>query len=614
MRRPLTTRDTALVAGLVAVIVALPSLRNGFAYDDVWIVAQNPVVREPGGIWHILTTTYWPPTEGHGALWRPLTLAAFRLEWLLGGGAPLVFHIVTVLLAGIAAALVAGAVGTLFGPLVALVAGVLFAVHPVHVEVTATVVGQAELWAAVAYLGAVLAAWRAAGAAAPQTRMRWTGLMAVALLLGLGAKEHVVTFPLVLGLVWWRRAHHDGRPFGAILREQTATALLATGAVVAYLLARAAVLGDAASAGGIATGLDPTSPWRRLAVMLPVSLRWLELLFFPWHLSVDYSPQYLVPDPRFGLVHLAALGVWLALGVAAWRSRARVPALFFGCGWFAITIAIVSNVIVPLEVLLAERLLFLPSVGWAMAVAGVAVTWAREARARVVVSGLVAALAVAFAIRSAWRAPVWRSNDTVFRQMLREAPNSYRTHWALGAQAFAQGDSTTGEREWREAIRLNPEHPQPLEDLGRLYTRTGRWEAAIPLLERVIALDSSRAGSALALGTAYTRAGRLTEAEAFLATMERRHEQEAMFPALRADVLRRLGDYPEALDAARTAVRRDSTQWQLWLLAAETAGLGGACDAMHELADGARRHGGPGAAATVDRVLDGVANRNGSCK
>ena len=612
--RRLRTSDAALIAGLAAVLVALPALWNGFAFDDIWIVAQNPAVRTPGGLVHLLTTTYWPAREGHGTLWRPVTLAAFALQWLIGGGAPLVFHAVTVALAGAAAALAAAVAGTFFGPTVALVAGVLFAVHPVHVEVTATVVGQAELWAAIAYLGATLAAWRACGTPSHRARLGWALAMAGAVLFGLGAKEHVVTFPLMLALVWWRRAVTDARPVRAILGEQVIAALLVLGVIGLYVVARAAVLGNAADAGGIATGLDPHAPWRRLVVMLPVSLWWLKLLFFPWRLSVDYSPQHLVPDPDFGMTHAAAIVVWLVIVAGAWRFRTRVPAVLFGLAWFAITITIVSNVVVPLEVLLAERLLFLPSAGWAIAVAGPLVASVRVPRSRTLALTAIAAVGLAFGLRSAWRAPVWRSNETLFAQMLEEAPESFRTYWVLGAQAFARADSATGEREWREAIRLNPAHPQPIEDLGRLYARAGRWEEAVPLLERVIALDSSRVGSALALGTAYTRIGQLDRADAFLAAMTRTHQEEPMFPALRADVLRRQGDYAGALAAARAAVARDSTQWQLWLLAAETASLGGDCAALQELAGGARRWGGPAAAATVDRVLAGVANRNASCK
>jgi tetratricopeptide (TPR) repeat protein len=279
-----------------------------------------------------------------------------------------------------------------------------------------------------------------------------------------------------------------------------------------------------------------------------------------------------------------------------------------------VTVAIVSNVVVPLEVLLAERLLYLPSAGWAVAVAGAAGLAATVMHRRTALVAAVVAVVVAFGMRSAWRAPVWRSNETLYAQMLREAPDSYRTHWGLGALAFARGDSAAGERAWRDAIRLNPADPQPLEDLGRLYARTGRWADAVPLLERVIARDSSRIGSALALGTAYLRTNRLDAAGELLTAMGARHAAEPMFPAMLAGLRRRQGDYGGAVDAAREAVRRDSADWQLWLLAAETAGLAGDCAMLNEMAAGARRLGGLEAERTIEQVLAGVANRNGSCK
>jgi len=612
MGRPLRTGDAVWAAAGLAVIVALPSLMNGFTYDDVWIVSANPAVREPSGLFRLLTATYWPATEGHGALWRPLTLAAFALQWLLGGGTPLVFHAVAVVMTGVAAGLVAALAGRLFGPVTALTGGLLFAVHPVHVEVTATVVGQAELWAAIAYLGAMLAAWQVCVSASARERAAWITAIGIAVTLGLGAKEHVVTIPMAIGLVWWRYATAVGRPLAVVAREQAAAAVVVLGVLAGYLVARAAVLGGVAGVGGVATGLDPASPWRRIAVMLPVSLRWLELLFVPWRLSADYSPQHLVPDASLSAIHGVAIFAWLGLAALLWRGRARLPAAAFGGSLFAITIAIVANVVVPLEVLLAERLLFLPSVGWAIAVGGVVALGAASSARRWLVPGVVLVV-LAFGARSVARAGVWRSNETLFAQMLREAPKSYRTHWALGAQAFARGDSADGEREWRDAIRLNPAHPQPLEDLGRLYARTGRWSAAVPLLERVIQLDSTRVGSALALGTGYTRLGRLDDAVAYLERMELRHPSEAMFPALRADVHRRREEYGAAADAADAALARDSTQWQLWLLAAETAALAGRCDAAASLAEEARRRGGAEGAEAMARMLSRAANRKVSC-
>ena len=70
----------------MALVVALPSIVNGFTYDDAWIVQHNATVTHPAGLWALVSSTYWPPTGGQGAAWRPVTLVAFALQWLVGGG------------------------------------------------------------------------------------------------------------------------------------------------------------------------------------------------------------------------------------------------------------------------------------------------------------------------------------------------------------------------------------------------------------------------------------------------------------------------------------------------------------------------------------------------
>jgi Flp pilus assembly protein TadD len=614
--RPLRVRDAVVASALLALVVALPSIGNGFTYDDAWIVERNPMVRHPGSLSALLSSTYWPPTDGEGALWRPVTLAAFALQWVAGDGRALVFHAVTIGLASLAAGLVAAFAGMLAGPAIALIVGLLFAVHPVHVEVTATVVGQAELLAAVAYLSALMAAWRAgADTTSPNARRWWLLAVAVASALGLGVKEHVITLPAALVLLWFWRAHQTRRPVRAVARREATALLLVLVVCLGYLLVRRALLGDAANAGAIAAGLDPTSALRRAVVMLPLSLRWLVLLVAPAHLSADYSPSYVVPDPHFGVPHLLALIVWVGLGLAAWRARRSAPLVTLGCALFLVTVSIVSNVLVPLEVLLAERLLYLPSVGWLLAVGGALGALARRVPAsrRWVVGG-TGIVVLLFAGRSVARAPVWRSNDVLFAQMAREAPRSFRAHWALGAQAFAAGDSVRGEREWREAIRLNPDHPQPLEDLGRLYAQTGRYAPAVPLLDRAVQLDSTRRGDAVLLAIALSRIGQTTRSLAVLDAMERLYGRGPGVEAVRADVLRRRGDIEGALIAARYAAHAAPDRWSLRLLVAEIAFAAGRCLEADSQLVAVRRLGGEPGAAAADSLAAGVANRKAVCK
>ena len=145
-----------LAAAATAVLVALPSIVNGFVYDDVWIVQDREVVHSLRPLGELLAAPFWPEARG-GYMWRPTTLFAFAGQWVVGGGSPAVFHAVSVVLYGMVSGLVALLGAWLFAPTVGLLAGILFAVHPVHVEVTANVVGQAELLAALGYLVALVA-------------------------------------------------------------------------------------------------------------------------------------------------------------------------------------------------------------------------------------------------------------------------------------------------------------------------------------------------------------------------------------------------------------------------------------------------------------------------
>src|SRR4051812_35226430 len=77
---------------LAACIVYANSVRNGFAYDDVWIVEKNTRVhqlRDLGSIW---LTPYWPTFGKQLGLYRPLTIFFFALEWAASGGRDWFFH------------------------------------------------------------------------------------------------------------------------------------------------------------------------------------------------------------------------------------------------------------------------------------------------------------------------------------------------------------------------------------------------------------------------------------------------------------------------------------------------------------------------------------------
>ncbi len=606
------TTLAVLIPAAVAVLVALPSIGNGFVYDDNWVIEGHEVVHSLSAPGELLRAPYWPG----GVIWRPVALMGYALQWAIGDGSPLVFHGASILMYGVLSGLVGLLAARLFDDRIGVFAGVLFAVHPVHAEVVANVVGQAELLAAIGYVVALLAAM--ARSRNENVVLRAGLLIAAcsALAFGLGGKEHVVTIPGALLVVWWISGRNRGVPFHVQARREWPVLAGFVAVIGVYLIFRAELAVSVTNAGGVAAVFEQRSALGRGIVMLPVSLIWLRVLFVPIWLSADYSIQHLVPQPNFGGVHAAAVLLWTAIAVLAWRFRHSMPALLAGCLLFAVMISVVSSVVVPLEILFAERFLFLPSLGWAIAVAGVGLS-VREhpvPRVRQAAWAGAGAVAILFGVRAAERATVWRSNDVFFENLSKDAPLSYRGHWAAGVDAFQRGDSVLGEREMRTAIQLNPHRADLLEQLGRIYAASGRHEPAIPLLARAVELDSTLLQSSLALAVSLARTGRPLEGLDVLDQASEIHGEVPGLLLVQGEVFKRAGQPRDALDALRRMIQHQPTVWRIRLMAAEAAALAGLCEEAYTHLDAARA-GARGTGLTdVEAVSSWVANGNALCK
>ncbi len=468
----MTARQAALVAGLLAVAVAAPSIRNGFVSDDRWIVAERSLLQHPASLGAVLQEPYWPVGFG-GSLWRPLVLASYALDYRISGS-PHWFHAVNVLWAGLAAALLTLLACRLSDPVTGLVTGLLFAVHPVHVEAVANVVGRAELMAAAGYAAALLCAL------AVERRPVYLIGVALGAAFAIGCKELAATLPAAVLLVYVGRASAGGIRAG--LRPAAAALLPILGYYVLHEWVGAGIL----SAGGTAAGLERLGMAQRTWAMLPVSLQWWRLLLFPAHLSADYSPGDIAVSTGLTGAHILGALVWAAAGWAAWRWRRTVPGIAIGLAWMIITVSPVANIIVPTELLVAERTLYLPSFGVAFALASVGVAWPWPARRRIALLALVVVLG---AVRSIARVSVWHDDEVHFQAMKDDAPHSYRTLWMVGRDEFQAGHWGSGERLLRDAIALAPSIAGPRLDLARFYLDAKLYRPAAEQLTAATAVD-----------------------------------------------------------------------------------------------------------------------------
>ena len=478
----------------IAVLALLASgigVTNQFTYDDKYIIQGNAALHSLGNVWGAFRSSYWPKAWG-GDGYRPFTMAAFTLEWAIGGGAPWVFHVVNVALYA-ATSVALFALAQLILPLwAAWLAAALFAVHPVHVEAVANTVGQSELWVALAALVAVFLYVRARQAGPLSVRVA----AVIVALYGLAclSKEHGIVLPALL-LVTEALVVRDARAFGARWRELRPFALALVAVAMGFLWARSTVLASHEFAG-----FEPVVAFQTLRVgtadriltMFGVVPIWIRLFLWPARLSSEYAP----PDVEIaqgasitqlpGFLLLCAV---LGLAVALWRRR---PVVSYGIAWIVIALLPTSNFLVPTGIILAERTLLLPSVGAMLAVAAALVwlaedrrvTWRREWA--VAVGALVIA---AGAIRSAMRSRVWHDNDKLFRQAVVDAPMSYRAHYMLGAWAFEQRRKREGEQEYHRALTLFPYDPFVAYNLARQYREVGLCAQALPFFRWAYELD-----------------------------------------------------------------------------------------------------------------------------
>ena len=502
------TRWSLLVVSLL-LLVGLSSgtgVHNGFTYDDVEVIQRNAEVHTLHHWWTLFAHSYWPRAYG-GDGYRPLTMLAFATEWVIGDGAPWIFHATNIALYG-AVTIAAFWLASLLLPTgAAWLVAALFAVHPVHVEAVASTVGQSELWVALLLVPAMAIYLRRCLTGTPLS-LGEAATICACYTLGLFAKEHAIVLPALI-IAAEVLLGSERRPLARRLVAIRPLVLCLTLLGTLYLAARSAVK------GGDISGFQPfvvfqtldLSYANRVLTMIGVVPEWIRLLLWPARLTTEYAPPDVDIAQGVSLVQLPGLlllvGI-LGLAVVLWKRRGLGAIASFGIAWFCITLLPSSNFIIPAGIIIAERTLFLPSLGALFAIGALAVWVAQRIAASrsfalrrnlsVMSCAGVVSILVAGAARSTSRTVVWHDNDRLFTQGIVDAPQSYRAYYMLGARKFEAGDKRNGERAYRHALALFPYDPFMAYNFALQYQLRGTYEAAIPLYKWAFALDPKLRG------------------------------------------------------------------------------------------------------------------------
>jgi hypothetical protein len=508
----MTRRDWLAPAtvALLALAATVTSIGHDFTFDDRHVILMNERVHALRNVWRLFGESYWPLVMG-GDGYRPVVMSLFTLEWVAGGGAPWLFHLVNILLAVATALAVQWCAAALLPTGAAWAAAALFAVHPVHVEVTGNVVGQSELIVALCLTLAVGVYLRARKRGWLRTRdaAAVLGLYVVGLL----AKEHAIVLPALL-LAAELTVIRDPA-WRAHARRARLFALLFVAISVAYLYVRGLVHTELA-------GFNPFPVFRflhmsafdRVATMMTEIPRVARLLVFPTHLSGDYSPTEVIVQHGFDVIQLPGIFICIGTVLLAAALRTRSPVASFGLLWVMIAVLPVSNLLIPAGFITAERTLFFPSVGVVL-VAGAIVEKVLE-RGRETERGLAfAAIGVLLILglaRSIDRQRVWKNNDVFFDQLVLDQPNGYRAHFLRARHIGSKLRLREAELEYKRAMRNFPYDVPMMVVVASDYYRSGLCGPTIALLRWSYAVDPTVSAGRLQFVECLAKAGRWEEA------------------------------------------------------------------------------------------------------
>ncbi|OQX64272.1 MAG: hypothetical protein B5M56_00325 [Desulfococcus sp. 4484_241] len=499
----------AVGIALFVLIVYSNTLHVPFLFDD-----YPNIVNRPGlhigrlTVENIIGACARAGRHGRVSIYRPVSNLTFALNYCLGGLnvtgyhlANIVFHIITALFLFKTILLFLGAAGQKLSPndrlLVAGVATLLWAIHPMQIQAVTYIVQRMALLAAMFY---IIGLWACARAfTEPDSRgtggVKFLAAGIVSFFLAVGSKENAVLLPA--GVLLAQSAFFSADSFGRSRRTVLACTLFMAIAGVLFAIH--------CTAGHLLDGYAcrPFDLKERLLTEPRVLFFYVYQLFLPLpeNFSIDHS--FAVSTSLFApATTIFAIAGLLATAVFAFMLRKRYPFVCFPWLFFLLS-HVVESTILPLEIMFEHRN-YLPSMFMFLPFA-VGIRWLldRYRRKATVLWGCVAA-AVCFIFMFVGMCTYvrnydWRSAKTLWESAISRAPDLARPFHNLAWYYERKGDTKRAIGLYRVALEKRVHDKRlkkglTLESLANIYYRQGQYDKAKAALERAIRLVEADGG------------------------------------------------------------------------------------------------------------------------
>ncbi len=490
---------------LVTLVAYYPAWHGGMLWDDDAHLTK-PELRSASGLWRI----WFEP--GATQQYYPLVHSVFWLQSKLWGDQVLGYHLVNIGLHALSAFLVVIILRRLEIP-GAILAGVIFALHPIQVESVAWMTELKNTLSGVFYLAAIQVYLEFDRTRRPVC-YRWAGAF---FLLALLSKTVTATLPAVLLVIfWWRRGtlswRKDARPLILFFALGAAAGLVTVWVERMFIGARGAEFDFSAVERLLIAG--------RAFIFYLRQLLWPDNLIFiypRWQIDAGVWWQYLFPAAAAALL------------VLAWQLRRRTRAPLAALLFFGISLAPALGFVnvYPFRFsFVADHFQYLANLGIITAFAA-SMEWllarAHSGLQPLMRTGVAVAIGLALGILTWHQSGQYADARGLYLETLRRNPQAWLMHLNLGAMAdHRSGDGLReAEAHYQKALAIYPDEPQVHNNLGSTWLEMGRYEDALRELQTAVRRAPGYAEAYLNLGAVLQHLGRYDEAvSAYLTALD----------------------------------------------------------------------------------------------
>jgi len=521
-----------LLVGLI-LIVYLPSIGNGFIWDDDAYVQHNPTLQSVHGLWQIWTEPTATPQ------YYPLVYTTFWIEYRLWSDRPLGYHVDNVLLHALGAVLLWRLLKRLKIPLPWLAAAI-FAVHPINVESVAWITERKNVLSGVFYFLA-FGTYLDAIKGTTLNRRRYAAALFL-FVLALFSKTVTATFPVaVLLVLWWKRGKLAWKDVVPLLPFFVVG--IGLGSVTGYL--------ERTHIGAHGVEWSSLTPIDRLLIAARAVWFYAGKLALPIRLTFIYPRWPIDPHDLRQWIYPAALATAL---IVLWLLRNRIgrgplASILFFIGTLFPALGFVN--VYPMRYsFVADHFQYLAGIGLIALFSAMLVAVVRSIRLRVAVAGLVVA---ALAVLSIRQQSIYKDSETLWRDTIAKNPGSWMAHANLGHFLHAQGRDEQGWQEDRLALELAPNLAEPHFTVAIGDAVHGDLDGTIRECRTAIAIDPDYAPAYANLAKALLSQNKVNEA------LDAANQAVKVAPGYAlghfelARVLERMGNLPQAAQEYQAA-------------------------------------------------------------